>query len=189
MRRSREMASSYRVGFSYCQWPSINLLLTIRWQSSDSFRTALTQCTSWCVYLMAFVMRQPSARSTPPVDSRLDDTLETEAGVRWMAGRSSNAGTLANGLTEMRSSPVSMCDIKVRVRVQSITSNLRSVGCPELRENIDRLSKSADSFVGQDYQPISPALLKPEVLATEGGHRRLWYLQLRVFESFLFFCS
>jgi hypothetical protein len=56
---------------------------------------------------MAFVMGQPSARSTPPVDPRLDDTLETEAGARWMAGSSSNAGTLANGLTEMRSSPVS----------------------------------------------------------------------------------
>lgn len=118
MRRSREMTSSYRVGFSYCQWPSINLLLTIRWQSPDSFRTALTQCASWCVYLMAFVMRQPSARSTPPVDPRLDDTLETEAGARWMAGRSSNAGTLANGLTEMRSSPVSS-DIKVRFKLSS----------------------------------------------------------------------
>ena len=118
MRRSREMTSSYRVGFSYCQWPSINLLLTIRWKSPDSFRTALTQCASWCVYLMAFVRRQPSARSTPPVDPRLDDTLETEAGARWVAGRSSNAGTLANGLTEMRSSPVSS-DIKVRFKVSS----------------------------------------------------------------------
>ena len=63
------------------------------------------------MYLMALVMRQPSARSTPPVDPWVDDRLETEAGARWMAGRSSNSGTLANGLTEMRSSLVS--DIQV----------------------------------------------------------------------------
>jgi hypothetical protein len=106
------MTSSYRVGFSCCQWPSINRLLTIRSQSPDL--TALTQCTSWCVYLMVFVMRQPSARSTPPVpvDPRLDDRVETEAAVRWMAGRSSNAGTLEKGLTEMRPSLVSS-DIKL----------------------------------------------------------------------------
>jgi hypothetical protein len=49
------------------------------------------------------------------VDPWLDDTSETEAGVRWMAGRSSNAGTLEKGLTEMRPSLVSS-DIKVRFR-------------------------------------------------------------------------
>jgi hypothetical protein len=81
----------------------MNHLLTIRRESADLFRTALTQCASWCVYLMAFVMRQPSERSTPPADPRLDDTSETEAGARWMTGRSNNAGTLANGFPEMRS--------------------------------------------------------------------------------------
>jgi len=59
---------------------------------------------------MAFVMRQPSARSMPPVDPRLDETSETDECARWMAGRLSNAGTLANGLSEIRSSLVS--DIK-----------------------------------------------------------------------------
>jgi hypothetical protein len=51
-------------------------------------------------------MRQPSSRSTPPrIRREREETFETEAGSRWISGRSSRAGTAANGLTERR------CDI------------------------------------------------------------------------------
>ena len=73
---------------------------------------------------MVFVMKQPSERSTPPAGPRLEYTSETEAGARWMAGRSSNAGTLVNGLTEIRSSLVSS-DIQggVRKKIKHTGSN------------------------------------------------------------------
>ena len=54
----------------------------------------------WCAYFTDFVMRQPSSRSTLPGMDEREETFETEAGSRWISGRSSTAGTAANGLTE-----------------------------------------------------------------------------------------
>jgi hypothetical protein len=52
-------------------------------------------------------MRQPSSKSTlPRIDEGREETFETEAGSRWISGRSSRAGTAANGLTERRCSQV-----------------------------------------------------------------------------------
>src|SRR6266545_3960622 len=80
---------------------TINCVLTTSVGFSP-FRTALTQCTSWLLYLTDLVTKQPSARSTPPSDPQREDTPETVGDVRWMAGWPSNGGNSANFLTVRR---------------------------------------------------------------------------------------
>ena len=102
--------------------------------------TELTMWTSWCAYSTNFVTRQPSSRSTRPCrDERWEETFETEAGSRWISGRSSRAGTAANGLTERRSDLV-ISDIWLDFKFRLCLFNKQFVNLPNCRKHLHLLS-------------------------------------------------
>jgi len=105
LKSNSRRSSCHEKSFSTCGGISWNLWLTIGCESPEL--TSLTMWASWCTYFTDFVMRQPSSRSTlPRMGERREETFEAEAGPRLISGRSSRAGTAANGLTERRCSLV-----------------------------------------------------------------------------------